>query len=162
MDQDPKQAAMRSEKAQSWRYFFGGSFFFFGSTWKKSSFAFFAMAKSSNLNESNVRAAMESAVSGLQSALTGVSTVLTQLQMGRPAAEENRIHRAAGLETAERSRSDSIHRPAGCETAERSRSDSDDNFESRPKKRYMILKYYVGTSYMYCVGASSLVTGYRL
>ena len=35
---------------------------------------------------------MESAVSGLQSALTGVSTVLTQLQTCRkPAAEENHI-----------------------------------------------------------------------
>lgn len=96
------------------------------------------MAKSSKVNESNVRAAMESAVSGLQSALSGVSTVLTQLQTGRrPAAEENRIHRAAGRET-----------------AERLRSDSDDDFESRPKKRYVYSRLvlmckndsYVGTS----------------
>ena len=66
---------------------------------------------------------MESAVSGLQSALTGVSTVLTQLQTGRrPAAEENRIHCAAGRET-----------------AELSQSDSDDDFESRAKKRYMFI-----------------------
>ena len=101
--------------------------------------AFLAMAKSSNVKESNVRAAMESAVSGLQSALTRVSTMLTQLQTGgRSAAEENRTHRTAGRETAEQSRSGSIHRAAGRETAERSRSDSDDDFESRPKKRYVI------------------------
>ena len=75
----------------------------------KKFFVFFAMERP---NESNVRTAMESAVSGLQSALTQVSTVLTQLQMGRmPAAEEC----AAGRETAER---------------------NSDDFESRPKKMY--------------------------
>lgn len=105
----------------------------------KKLFVFFAIER---FNESNVRAAMESAVSGLQSALTRVSTVVTQLQTGRrPVAEEC----TASHKTAERSQSDSIHRATGRETAER---DSDGDFESRPKKRYNL---YI------CSGYSRLV-----